>query len=125
MPVKVGNTGIERIYLGSTEIVKKYVGSVLVYEKQTPTPTGLTLVPLGFKYSPSVSDYETTNETGTLVVVLMAGQNIGTITGTYTDSGNAFYKSQPLYIGNGNYAVVLQREKAIPEVTIGVITPCQ
>lgn len=109
MPIKIGNTGVVGIYLGNTEVIKKYVGSTLVYQKQSPSQ--LTLVPIGFKYSPSVSDYETTNETGTLVVVLMAGQNIGTITGTYTDSGNAFYKSQPLYIGNGNYAVVLAKRK--------------
>lgn len=111
MPIKVGNTGVVGVYLGSTEIVKVYVGSVLKYVKQSPTPTELTLVPLGFKYSASAGDYETTNETSTIVVILKAGSNIGAITGTYTDTGRAFYKSQPLYIGNGNYVAVFGKQR--------------
>lgn len=109
MPIKVGNTGVVGVYLGNTEIIKKYVGSVLVYEKQTPSL--FTIVPLGFKYSASAGDYETTNETSTIVVILKAGSNIGTITGTYTDTGRAFYKSQPLYIGNGNYVAVFGKQR--------------
>lgn len=107
MPIKVGNTGIARVYLGKTEVIRKYVGSVLKYQKQS----GLTIVPIGFKYSSSASDYETTNETGTLVVLLQAGRDIGTITGTYTDANRAFWKSQPLYIGNGNYVALFGKQR--------------
>lgn len=109
MPIKVGNTGVVGDYLGNTEIIKKYVGSVLVYEKQTPSL--FTIVPLGFKYSESASDYETTNEACTLVVLMQAGRNIGTVTGTYTDTNRAFYKSQPLYLGNGNYIAVFGKQR--------------
>lgn len=109
MPIKVGNTSITGVYLGDTEVIKKYVGSVLTYQKQSQQQ--LVVVPIGFKYSSSASDYETTNETGTLVVLLKAGRNIGDITGTYTDSNRAFYKSPPLYIGNGNYVAVLGKQR--------------
>lgn len=109
MPIKVGNTGIESIYLGNTEVIKKYVGSTLVYQKQSQSE--LTVVPLGFKYASSIGDFETSNETGTLVVLLQAGRDIGTITGTYTDSDSAFWKSQPVYIGRGNYVAVFGKQK--------------
>jgi len=43
MSIKIGNTGIERLYIGSTRINKSYVGTTQVFGEVVVAPTNLIL----------------------------------------------------------------------------------
>ena len=44
MAIKLGNTGINRAYLGGTEIKKLYLGSVLVFNISDVRPNKMSII---------------------------------------------------------------------------------
>ena len=56
MSIKLGNTGIGKMFLGATEISKAYLGNSLVYQNAV---TELLTVPTGFNWTPPFNVYKT------------------------------------------------------------------
>lgn len=87
--IKIGNTGIGNVYVGSTEIVKAYVGSDVVYGNAQPVPEGQL-------------DYVISNVDGMIVMPFALKSNNATIRAWF--SGDKFGMAcAPLYMSLGGY----------------------